>query len=185
MKLHLKLIAAAVLLAAPELATAQTEPHHPTDGTTPSQAQPMSPETMQTMMRMMQNCMGMMQMMQGMQMGGTMPMQGGMMGGDMPMQGSAGNMPMMQGSMSDAMAAYMAAMSKMDMPMMQAIQASDPDVAFVKGMIPHHQGAIDMANVELQYGTDPQLKSMAQMIIDAQQKEIADFQEWLAQHPAK
>jgi uncharacterized protein (DUF305 family) len=169
MKSHLKLIAAALLFAAPSFAFAQTDTHHPAG---PPGAQPMSPQMMQSMMQMMQNCMGMMQMMQG-SMGGNMPMPGGMMGG---------NMPMMQGGMSEAMAAYMAAMSKMDAPMMQGIQASDPDVAFVKGMIPHHQGAIDMAKAELQYGDDETAKTWANQIIAAQEKEIAEMQEWLKAH---
>jgi uncharacterized protein (DUF305 family) len=165
MKSHLRTIATAILLAAPGLAFAQTDPHHPTEAPAAAQAQPMSPEMMQTMMQMMQNCMGMMQMMQGTQ------MQGGM-GGNMPMQGG----------MSDAMAAFMAAMAKMDTPMMQAVQASDPDVAFVKAMIPHHQGAIDMARVELQYGDDETAKAWANQIIAAQEKEIAEMQEWLKEH---
>jgi len=167
MRTLLKTIAAAILLAISGPALAQTDSHHPPEAAAPAQAQMMSPEMMQSMMQTMQNCMGMMQMMQG-AMGQGMPMQGGM-GENMPMQGG----------MSEAMAAYMAAMSKMDMPMMQGIQASDSDVAFVKGMIPHHQGAIDMAKVELQYGDDEQVKAWANQIIAAQEKEIAEMQEWL------
>jgi uncharacterized protein (DUF305 family) len=49
-------------------------------------------------------------------------------------------------------------------------------------MIPHHQGAIDMAKVELQYGKDPQLRKLAQDVIAAQQKEIAFMQSWQAKH---
>ena len=193
MKTHFKMIATAILIAAPGLAFAQTDPHHPADAaittaqaeapspapapeaSAPAQAQPMSPEIMQSMMQMMQNCMGMMQMMQGAT-GQGMPMQGGMMQGgqNMPMQGG-----MMQGAMSEATAGYMAAMSKMDMPMMQAIQATDPDIALAKAMIPHHQSAIDMAKVELQYGDDEQVKTWAKQIIAAQEKEIAEMQEWL------
>jgi uncharacterized protein (DUF305 family) len=182
MKTYLRMIAAATLLLAPGVAFAQTDAHHPADAPAPAQLQAaMSPEMMQSMMLMMQNCMGMMQMMQG----GTMPMQGGdmpMQGGDMPMQGAMrGNMGM-RGGMTDATAAYMAAMSKMDMPMMQGIQASDPDVAFVKGMIPHHQGAIEMARVALQYADDEQVKAWANDIIAAQEEEIAAMQEWLKAH---
>jgi uncharacterized protein (DUF305 family) len=158
-----------MLVALPGLALAQTDTHHSNDAAANAQTQMMSPEMMQSMMKMMQNCMGMMQMIQA-GMGQGMPMQGG---------GMQGNMPMMQGGMSDAQAAYVASMSKMDAPMMQAMQSADPDVAFVKGMIPHHQGAIDMANIVLQYGKDETVKSWANQIIAAQEKEIAEMQDWL------
>jgi uncharacterized protein (DUF305 family) len=49
-------------------------------------------------------------------------------------------------------------------------------------MVPHHQGAIDMAEVELKYGTDPKLKQMAARIIADQQREIAFMQAWTARH---
>lgn len=49
----------------------------------------------------------------------------------------------------------------------------DVDRQFVDLMIPHHQGAIDMAVAELCYGTNPQLKRIAQEIIVEQQQEIA------------
>ena len=168
-----KAIATAILILVPGLAPAQTDTHHPAEA--PAQAQPMSPQMMQSMMQMMQNHMGMMtQMMQGMQ-------------GMMPMQGTGQNMPqmqggMMQGEMSEATAAYMAAMTKMDAPMMQGLQAADPDIAFVKAMIPHHQGAIDMAKAALQYGKDAQVKTWAEQIIAAQEKDIAEMQEWLKEH---
>ena len=57
--------------------------------------------------------------------------------------------------------------------------SGNADVDFVRNMIPHHQGAIDMAKVELQYGKDPALKEMAQKIIADQEKEIAQMQTWL------
>src|SRR5688500_16249149 len=60
----------------------------------------------------------------------------------------------------EAREAYMAAHHKM-MQTMEAMQPSgDPDKDFATMMIPHHQGAIEMAKIELRYGTDQQLKGM-------------------------
>ena len=85
--------------------------------------------------------------------------------------------------MSDASKAYMNAMRMMDGPMMQGAQAADPDVAFVRAMIPHHQGAIDMARAVLKYGKDARVKEWANQIIKAQEAEIAAMQDWLKQRP--
>jgi uncharacterized protein (DUF305 family) len=65
-----------------------------------------------------------------------------------------------------------AAMEKM-MAGMKANPSGDVDHDFIGMMIPHHQGAIDMAQAELRYGRNEQLRRMAQEIIVAQQQEIA------------
>ena len=84
--------------------------------------------------------------------------------------------------MTETQKAYMQGMDQMNSAMMAGMMAEDPDVAFVCGMIPHHQGAIDMAKVVLQYGKDPWVKELAQKVIDAQTQEIADMTKWLGEH---
>jgi hypothetical protein len=53
------------------------------------------------------------------------------------------------------------------------------DVDFVTGMIPHHQGAVDMAKTVLAFGRDPEVRKLAEEIVRTQQSEIALMQEWL------
>jgi uncharacterized protein (DUF305 family) len=77
--------------------------------------------------------------------------------------------------------AFMASMQTM-MKNMKVKPTGDPDADFVLMMIPHHQGAIDMAKVELQYGKDAELRQLATDIVAAQEKEIAEMKAWLAKN---
>ncbi|RYI16134.1 MAG: DUF305 domain-containing protein [Acetobacteraceae bacterium] len=83
-----------------------------------------------------------------------------------------------------ALAEYQAAMDTMHSPMVAGFQDPDPDVAFVRSMIPHHQGAIDMARIQLKYGTDPENRALAQHIIAEQELEIRQMEQWLKTHGA-
>lgn len=76
--------------------------------------------------------------------------------------------------------AYTAGMQAMHDDMMTGIANPVPDMAFARGMLPHHRGAVDMAMMQLQYGTDKEMRKLAQDIIDAQQPEIIWLQEWIA-----
>jgi uncharacterized protein (DUF305 family) len=71
------------------------------------------------------------------------------------------------------------AMERMDAGMMAAKSTGNPDRDFAAMMIPHHQGAIDMAKVELIYGRDPVMRRLAQGIIVEQQQEIELMQRYL------
>ncbi|AOV96813.1 DUF305 domain-containing protein [Edwardsiella hoshinae] len=75
------------------------------------------------------------------------------------------------------------AMNGMHESMMKGMMSNDADVAFAAGMIPHHIGAVEMAKIELKYGTDPQMRKLAKDIIAAQDKEIKEMKAWLAAHP--
>ncbi len=61
----------------------------------------------------------------------------------------------------------------------------DSDVDFVKGMIPHHSGAVDMARIVLTHGKDPEIRKLAEEIIKAQETEIAFMNLWLAKQDKK
>lgn len=80
--------------------------------------------------------------------------------------------------------AYMAANEKMHHNMSMDY-SGDADVDFVRGMIAHHQGAIDMAKVELKYGKDNEMRRLAERIIKAQQGEIKLMQRWLKANQAE
>lgn len=80
---------------------------------------------------------------------------------------------------------FEATMNRMHQPMMASITETDPDVAFVKGMIPHHEGAVEMAKTVLKYGKDPEIRKLAEDVIKAQEGEIKMMNDWLAVHDKK
>lgn len=91
-------------------------------------------------------------------------------------------MPAMKGDHAmKAMDEYKAAMKTMDDAMMAA-QGSTPDEVFARKMIAHHQGAIDMAQIQLKHGSDADAKRIAQKTIDENTKSKAELQDWLKAH---
>jgi uncharacterized protein (DUF305 family) len=79
---------------------------------------------------------------------------------------------------SASTAAFKAVNAKMHKDM-DIRYTGDADVDFVRGMIPHHQGAVEMAKIVLQHGKDPVIRKLAQEIVDAQEKEMALMRGWL------
>jgi uncharacterized protein (DUF305 family) len=88
------------------------------------------------------------------------------------------------GSDSPALQAYKAAMDKMHAAMSAQEYSGDADIDFARGMIPHHQAAIDMAKTVLEHGKDPEIRKLAEDIVSAQEREIKQLEDWLKKHPA-
>ena len=88
-----------------------------------------------------------------------------------------------ESQMSDMLRDYTRSMTRMHDEMMIGMRYNDPDTAFAKGMLGHHRGAVEMAKIELKYGTDEAMRQLAQDVITAQQAEIDVLNKWLASHP--
>ena len=88
-----------------------------------------------------------------------------------------------ESQMSDMLRDYTRSMTRMHDGMMIGMGYNDPDTAFAKGMLGHHRGAVEMAKIELKYGTDEAMRQLAQDVITAQQAEIDVLNKWLASHP--
>ena len=97
-------------------------------------------------------------------------MHGMMMGGGMAMQPKGDNGP--------SSLAFAGISAKMHQDMAITF-TGNADVDFVKGMIPHHQAAVDMAKTVLAFGKDRDVKKVAEDVIEAQEKEIAKMRDWL------
>ena len=150
----------------------------------------MSAEKMQEMRQMHQKMGQMMRRMQNPRM--TPERRAEMMKQMAPMMKAM--MPMMQemmkdqpmpmanaGTTSSSTAAFEAAMMKMhaDMPMNYS---GDADTDFAAHMIPHHVGAVAMANTLLQYGKSPEMRKLAEDIVKGQTAEIVTLRDWLAKN---
>lgn len=96
----------------------------------------------------------------------------------------AGQMNMQGSSHSDANASTQD-FKEGGQRMMQGMSApytGNTDQDFVSHMIPHHEGAVDMAKIELRYGKDPEIRKLAKNIIEAQKEEIAGMKRWQRSH---
>lgn len=79
---------------------------------------------------------------------------------------------------SAATKAYRDANTKMHKDM-DIPYSGDADADFIRGMIPHHQGAIDMARIVLAHGKDPEIRKLAENVVRDQEKEVAMMKDWL------
>jgi uncharacterized protein (DUF305 family) len=83
-----------------------------------------------------------------------------------------------KGDQSASSLAFAAVNDKMHRDMGIAF-TGDADVDFARGMIPHHQGAVDMAKIVIAFGKDPEIRKLAEEIVKSQESEIAFMSAWL------
>lgn len=88
---------------------------------------------------------------------------------------------MMMGDKGPSSMAFMEANDRMHAGMAFEY-TGNADVDFIRGMIPHHQGAVEMARIVLEHGADPEVRKLAEAVIAAQEAEIKWMQDWLARN---
>lgn len=76
------------------------------------------------------------------------------------------------------MSGMMDSMKGMDMGKLNAATGNDFDLMFINMMTPHHKGAVTMAKEALMKAEHPQIKKLAQQIIDSQSREVAQMNQW-------
>ena len=107
---------------------------------------------------------------------------------DHPVHGGTGSAPSNSPKSTESRTMFDTEMAQVNARMHEAMQVAptgDPDRDFIRMMIPHHQGAIDMALVVLKYGHDKRLKRLAQSIIVEQAQEITYMRTLLDAPPAE
>ncbi|MDB5777539.1 MAG: hypothetical protein JWP38_3672 [Herbaspirillum sp.] len=111
---------------------------------------------------------------------------GAMANGQMNMSATKMDMPAQAGGTPSASTqAFEQNAANMMKNMSAPPYTGDADADFVAHMIPHHQGAVDQAKVEIKYGKDPKMKALAKNIIKAQEEEIAYMKRWQVKHHKK
>jgi uncharacterized protein (DUF305 family) len=93
-----------------------------------------------------------------------------------------GEMQGMLGQMNETQKGLHEAMMNMNGPMMMGMLAKDADVAWICAMIPHHQGAIDMARAGLKRADNDESRKLAEKTISENEKSLKELTAWVQKH---